>query len=84
MGDSLLAIVPPPCCVYYAAIPHAKYPLPSPTIAQRWRGDLPMDLATVDKLLTTTRTVRKRLDLTREGHCGNRALSPVTRPIRDQ
>ena len=25
----------------------------------------PMDLATVDKLLTTTRTVRKRLDLTR-------------------
>jgi hypothetical protein len=24
-----------------------------------------MDLATVDKLLTTTRTVRKRLDLTR-------------------
>jgi len=32
---------------------------------ERCRGDLPMDLATVDKLLTTTRTVRKRLDLTR-------------------
>jgi hypothetical protein len=28
-------------------------------------GNAPMDLATVDKLLTTTRTVRKRLDLTR-------------------
>ena len=26
-----------------------------------------MDLATVDKLLTTTRSVRKRLDLTRPG-----------------
>jgi nitroreductase len=29
------------------------------------KGDDPMDLATVDKLLTTTRTVRKRLDLSR-------------------
>src|ERR1051325_10520233 len=28
-------------------------------------GNAPMDLATVDKLLTTTRTVRKRLDVTR-------------------
>ena len=28
-------------------------------------GNVPMDLATVDKLLTTTRTVRKRLDFTR-------------------
>src|SRR5262249_23618688 len=30
--------------------------------------DAPMDLATVDKLLTTTRTVRKRLDLTCSVH----------------
>ena len=28
-------------------------------------GDRPMDRTTVDKLLTTTRTVRKRLDLRR-------------------
>jgi nitroreductase len=51
--------------VYYAAIHVSQYPLPSPTIAQRGRGNLPMDLATVNKLLTTTRTVRKRLDFTR-------------------
>src|SRR5215468_11030558 len=59
------AIVPSPSCVYYAAIHVSKYPLPGTTIAQRGRGGLPMDLATVDKLLTTTRTVRKRLDFTR-------------------
>src|SRR5712692_10099539 len=39
--------------------------LPSITLAERCRGDILMDLATVDKLLTTTRTVRKRLDFTR-------------------
>jgi hypothetical protein len=26
---SLLSVVPSPCCVYYAAIPCAQYPLPS-------------------------------------------------------
>jgi len=31
----------------------------------RWRKDRGMDLATVDHLLTTTRSVRRRLDLTR-------------------
>ena len=59
--DCALSLLRVLCCHTPCAVSTAK-----PVLAwERCRGDLPMDLATVDKLLTTTRTVRKRLDFTR-------------------
>src|SRR5712691_1858357 len=59
--DCALSLLRVLCCHTPCAISTAKH---TPAW-ERCRGDALMDLATVDKLLTTTRTVRKRLDCTR-------------------
>src|SRR5215510_6481603 len=53
--DCALSLLRVLCCHTLCAVSTAKLAL----AWERYRGDSPMDLATVDKLLTTTRTVRK-------------------------
>ena len=64
MDDSHLRDCALSSCVYYAAIPWRNLHYQAQRLPNE-AEETSMDLATVDKLLTTTRTVRKRLDFTR-------------------